>query len=288
MRKKVKQVSVLVNPAKSQVANITTQLKTLFSEKEIDAVWHRDKKSSYRHTKTPEPLSLPDDDMVIVLGGDGTLLQAARRTLEHQTPILGINAGSLGFLTSISGQDAIEGARRILKGDYALDHRSSLALKVFRDNKVIFEGWAMNEAVVARGQHSHLVSIDLHVGEELATSYACDGLILATPTGSTAYSVAAGGPILSPQAGVFVVTPICAHSLTNRPLVISDGVKVRFMIPEGSPGLVMHADGIQCCQLHSGDYLELSKSTHRVSLVHLPETTFYSILRQKLHWSGRA
>ncbi len=288
MQKEVRQVSVLVNPVKSGVDALVKDLKKLFKQQGVKSHWYKDRKSSYESTRELTPISNRGDDMIFVIGGDGTLLQAARRSRASKIPILGINAGSLGFLTSISGDNAIDGVKRVLAGDYSIDARSALNFRQLRKRKVVKSHWALNESSITRGEHSHLVSIDLHVGNELATSYACDGLILATPTGSTAYSVAAGGPILSTHADVFVLTPICAHSLTNRPLVIADDEKVKFSIPEGSPSLQLHADGIPCGVLRGGDVLEFKRSPNGVKLVHLPEISFYSILRQKLHWSGTA
>jgi len=276
----------LVNPAKTGVKELVAGLKTRFRSRGVKVRWFRDRKSSYESTRRLSSIYQRGDDMIIVIGGDGTLLQAARRTQGKKIPILGINAGSLGFLTSISGENAIAGVSRVLDGDYCVDPRSALQFRQMRKRKVIKSYWALNELSITRGEHSQMVKIDLHVGNNLATSYACDGLILATPTGSTAYSVAAGGPLLSSHADVFVLTPICAHSLTNRPLVVADDEKVKFSIPEKSPSLQLHADGIPCGVLCGGDVIEFKRAPTRVHLVHLPETSFYSILRQKLHWSG--
>ncbi|MEM6600604.1 MAG: NAD(+)/NADH kinase [Verrucomicrobiota bacterium] len=288
MQKKIRQLSVLVNPAKSGVQLLVSDLKKLFREQGIRVRWLKDRKSSYESTRRLAPVYTQGDDLIIAIGGDGTLLQAARRNQGKKIPILGINAGSLGFLTSIPGENAVKGVRRVLSGEYGIDCRSALQFRQFRKRKVLQSHWALNESAITRGEHSQMVKIDLHVGNSLATSYACDGIILATPTGSTAYSIAAGGPLLSTHADVFVLTPICAHSLTNRPLVVADDEKVKFSIPEKSPSLQLHADGIPCGVLRGGDFLEFKRAPARVQLVHLPETSFYSILRQKLHWSGAA
>lgn len=286
MQKKIKQVSVLVNPAKVGSQELVSGLKRLFHERGVKASWLRDRKSSYESTRRLSPVCNRGDDMIMVIGGDGTMLQAARRNQGKKVPILGINAGSLGFLTSISSENAVNGVSRVLEGDYCIDRRAALQFRQLRKRKVIKSHWALNESSITRGELSQMVKIDLHVGNALATSYACDGIILATPTGSTAYSMAAGGPLLSTHADVFVLTPICAHSLTNRPLVVSDDEKVKFSIPENSPPLQLHADGIPCGVLRGGDVIEFKRAPQRVHLVHLPEMSFYSILRQKLHWSG--
>jgi len=288
MQKKIKQVSVLVNPAKSGAQQLVLDLKQLFAEQGIQARWLKDRKSSYESTRRLAPIYQRGDDLIIAIGGDGTLLQAARRNQGKKTPILGINAGSLGFLTSIPGENAVKDVRRVLAGEYGIDCRSALQVRQLRNRKVIKSHWALNEAAITRGEHSQMVKIDLHIGNALATSYACDGLIMATPTGSTAYSIAAGGPLLSTHADVFVLTPICAHSLTNRPLVVADDERVKFAIPDQSPSLQLHTDGIPCGVLRGGDVVEFKRATAPVRMVHLPETSFYSILRQKLHWSGTA
>lgn len=286
MPEKIDKVTVLVNPAKVEEGKLIDELKALLKRRGVDAEWQRDQKKLYASTRDSPDLGREGDQMILVIGGDGTLLQAARRSLKFTVPLLGINKGSLGFLTSVSGDDCIGRVERILDGDYLVDTRQALECSRYRDEKETDTYWALNEVAVTRGRHSHLVHIDLLIDGELATSYASDGLILATPTGSTAYSVAAGGPILSQNAEVFVLTPICAHSLTNRPLVISDDEIIQFVIPEDSPELEVHTDGIRAGKLNAGDVLRFSKSKHRVGLVHLPEVSFYSILRKKLHWSG--
>ncbi|MGF1678282.1 MAG: NAD(+)/NADH kinase [Candidatus Methylacidiphilales bacterium] len=286
MRKKIKRVSVLVNPAKTGVSRLVAEIREEFSLRGIDAVWHRDRKINYGGAQRLASLAREEDQLVMVIGGDGTLLQAARRLQGMPIPLLGINAGSLGFLTSLSGEQVLQQINRVLDGDYQLDRRACLECDHRRGNRILKSHWAMNEVAITRGAHSHLIRVDLKIGDEVATSYACDGLIMATPTGSTAYSVAAGGPILSPRAKVFVVTPICAHSLTNRPLVVGEEEEVQFVVPDKGALLRVNVDGVPGGMMAAGDRLVFRRARHGVMLAHLPEGTFYSILKQKLHWSG--
>jgi len=283
----IKKLTVLTNPSKDGVEAVAGEVKTIFQSRGIDAAWHVDERDNYHGDCSPGELGRPDDQIIVVLGGDGTLLQAARRSRQFRIPLLGINMGSLGFLTSLSDDEKLAAnIHRILDGDYEIDQRMTLQCAHVRSEREIARYWAMNEAAVTRGKLSHLVQIDLHIASGLATSYAADGLILATPTGSTAYSVAAGGPILSSHARVFVLTPICAHSLTNRPLVVSDTENVEFILPEGSPDLQLYTDGILRGCVRASDKLSFQRSPDPVGLVHLKERSYYSILRQKLHWSG--
>jgi NAD+ kinase len=227
-------------------------------------------------------------DLIIAVGGDGTLLQAVRRTYGSGIPLVGVNAGRLGFLTSVPPEEVDAALARILEGDYVVGSRTVLALEVRRAGKRILETWALNEMVVNRGHHSHLVCLDLLHGTRPLNSYLCDGLIVATATGSTAYSLSAGGPIVSSASDTFVITPICAHALTNRPLVVGSTEQFSVAVPAKSPSLHLQVDGFTYMALKSGDRVSFRKASRDVELVHLPERDFYSVLRQKLRWSGTA
>jgi NAD+ kinase len=286
MGKKIRQVSVLVNPGKSGVGELLKQLKSLFRTHGVKSRFIEDKRSNHRMASTKSPVHRRGDEMIIVAGGDGTLLQAARRSVGSGIPLLGINAGSLGFLTTLPREGVSQALPRILMGEYAISSRMALQVKVIRQRKVIERGWALNEAALTRGPHARLVSLIMHLNGNFRTEYNCDGLIVATPTGSTGYSVAAGGPLLSTSADVLCVTPICAHSLTNRPLVVNRNEKIKVEIPAKSPGILLHTDGLRCARLKSGDMIEYAPARETVPLARLPEVDFYSVLRQKLRWSG--
>ncbi|MEO0453243.1 MAG: NAD(+)/NADH kinase [Verrucomicrobiota bacterium] len=286
MGKQIRQVTVLVNPSKSGVNELVIQIKEVFKEKGVKARFIKDSRSAHDRASKPKALHAKGDDMIMVAGGDGTLLQAARRTIGTGIPILGINAGNLGFLTTIPKDGVCNGLPRVLKGEYEISNRLALEVTVLRKGKTFQCGWALNEAVITRGGHARLVTLTMRLNSEFDTQYACDGIIVATPTGSTAYSIAAGGPLLSTMAQVICITPICAHSLTNRPLVVNDKEKIVIELPPVSPELFLHTDGLLCSELKPGDRIQYEGAKDAVPLARLPEANFYDVLRQKLSWSG--
>jgi len=288
MGKKIKQVTVLVNPGKAGIKPLRALLDATFSDYGIRARFIEDQRRAHRDATRPVALHRKGDDMIIVAGGDGTLLQAARRSAGSGVPLLGINAGSLGFLTSLP-REAVESALpRILMGDYEISARMAIEVSIHRGGKVEERGWALNECAFTRGPHARLVSLRLHLNNRFSTEYDCDGLIVATPTGSTAYSMAAGGPLMSTMAEVLSITPICAHSLTNRPLVINKDETVRIEIPRPSPAILLHTDGLKCSRLRAEDCIDIRPAPHPVPLARVPEVDFYEVLRQKLRWSGKS
>lgn len=286
MGKKIRQVSVLVNPGKSGVTALVKHLGEIFREHGVRARFLEDRRSHHHRASPQASVCRRGDDLIIVAGGDGTLLQAARRSIGSSIPLLGINAGSLGFLTTLPREGVAEAIPRILTGEYEVSSRMALEVNVLREGRILERGWALNEAALTRGAHARLISLMMHLNGSFSTEYDCDGLIVATPTGSTGYSVAAGGPLLSICADVLCVTPICAHSLTNRPLVVHRDEKIRIEIPPGSPGILLHTDGLKCARLKSGDLIDYQAASDPVLLAQLPGADFYSVLRKKLRWSG--
>lgn len=282
MRSKVKKVLVVLNPDKTAVRQMERELKDIFSEFGIRVRWM----TAAKPTSAIRAIKTNKEDMIIVGGGDGTLLQVARRLDSKKIPLLGINLGSLGFLTSIPKNEICCALPRVLSGDYEVSRRMALQFRVLRKGKIVKQGWALNDAIVARGNHSHMIRLNTSINDECVTQYHCDGLIFATPTGSTAYSLSAGGPVISPNTSAFSVTPICAHSITNRPLIVDDKEKIRVTIPLRSPSIVLQADGVTFLKLHSRDQIEIFAAKEPALLAHLPEANFYRIVSQKLRWSG--
>lgn len=286
MHTPIRRVTVVVNPGKKGAKAASADLRRIFARRGIKAEWLE------AHEPGEDPavhdLARCADDMILVLGGDGTLLQAARRSVGSGVPLLGINAGSLGFLTSIPRERVRTSLPRVLDGEWQASPRLSLAVRVIRGGRTAARGWALNEAVVFRGRHAHIIRLSVEVSGHHLSDYQCDGLIVATPTGSTAYSLSAGGPILSPEAAAVVVTPICAHALTNRPMVLDAGSVVRVEVPKRSPGLALSADGSPNIELEPGDVVEVRKDGRSIELAYLPDSGFYQVLRHKLRWGGSA
>lgn len=230
-------------------------------------------------TQVPE-----DTECVITLGGDGTLIQAARDLAGRNIPILGINRGTLGYLTQISRTEEIEPALSVLlSGDYKLEERMMLDGCTYRDGKAVYQDIALNEIVMTRGQHLKMLRFKVFVNEEFFNEYHADGLIAATPTGSTAYNLSAGGPIIVPDSRMMVLTPICSHALNARSIVLSsdDRIRVEIMGRESNCHAAVF-DGDTVAELYPGDSIEICRSEIRTTLIKLKNISFLDNLRNKM------
>ena len=228
----------------------------------------------------------PACDLLVVLGGDGTILRALHHLRGNVPPIFGINLGSLGFLTGVSSEDWHRAVDSIAAGDFRLSVRTLLRVELESGGRVREAFTGLNDAVVSRGHHSQLIKVEVLVdGEELCV-YNADGLIVATPTGSTAYSMSAGGPLLLPDSACFVLTPICPHVLTNRSTVMSDDARLELRLVGGGPGVTVNVDGQEIRDFGADDVLRVSRAEGTLRLATLPGRTFSEVLREKLKWSG--
>ncbi len=226
-------------------------------------------------------------DLTAVIGGDGTMLHAVSRLGDFQKPVAGINIGTLGFLTTCTDGELDAFAQAVAEGRFSTSVRTLLRASVHRNDGSVEEFTALNEITLARGQTGRLISLRVMVNGELLNNYRADGLIVATPTGSTAYSLSAGGPLIAPGAAVFLITPICPHSLSQRALVVPDCrvIEVHSDNPTGEP-MLFTVDGRDCVQIKPGDHIEVWKSTTSFHLLQLEGRSFYEALRQKLGWQG--
>ena len=225
-------------------------------------------------------------DLLVVLGGDGTILRVVHRVGTALRPIFGINLGSLGFLTCLGPNEVERAVESIVTGDFTLSNRSLLKVELLSTHSPAQTFFALNDAVISRGERSKLVKIDVRIDGAVLTNFNADGLIVATPTGSTAYSLSAGGPILLPDTGVFVITPVCPHVLTNRSTVVSyhSIVEARLSVPGQEVFISM--DGQASVEMRLDEVLRISQSDRVLPLAMLPERPFSKVLRQKLKWSG--
>ncbi len=282
----IRRVTVILNAGKPAAEAVRAEMAAVFRRLGVDVRWRRALSGTRADSMVRADLAHERMDLVIVGGGDGTMLETARRMIGSEVPILGINLGSLGFLTSVR-RDEIEAVLpRVLAGDFVTSDRMALAVRVVRGRKTVAKAWALNEVVVFRGVRSHMIRVDVHVGSELLSRYLCDGMMVSTPTGSTAYCLSAGGPVLSPEARVLALVPVCAHALTSRPVVVGADEPISLRVPADGAGMVLQADGREAGELRAGDSIQFSTAPGRTRLVHLPEAGFYSILREKLKWSG--
>lgn len=229
-------------------------------------------------------------DLVVVLGGDGSLIGVARLSYSSPVPVIGFHHGDFGFLTGGDRSDVYSTLERILAGEYSLEHRTLLAVSVYRGGRRVFRSQALNDAVVSHGRVSRLVELDVSVDGQHLASYKGDGLVVATPTGSTAYSLSAGGPVVEPTMGAILITPISAHTLSLRPLVVPDRSSIRVCVPAdsaGSDGAVLTLDGQEWFALEAGDEVRATKSRNRAAIVRGVGEGFFDVLRRKLHWGAR-
>jgi NAD+ kinase len=224
---------------------------------------------------------------VLVLGGDGTLLQAVNEGSFPAPPILGINTGTLGFLSGAGPADFEQVLDEWNAGGALLSERSLLSVEVLRDGQIFWHGRALNEVVVSRGERSRVIRLDVDIDGVMLTEYNADGLIVATPTGSTAYSLSAGGPVLAPNSGVFVVTPICPHVLTNRSVIVNEGSTIEIRSRAGQEGACLTLDGRPPLSVVAGDLIRIRRSKQALRLVFPSGLPFFEVLRQKLKWSGK-
>ena len=224
-------------------------------------------------------------DLLIVFGGDGTMLRIARQVAGQSTPIVGINLGGLGFLTVIQSQQLPHALEQIWAGKTRLEHRCLIEAFGCANGIDVHEA-ALNDFVIGRGAAPRLIELDVTVNEENLTRYRCDGLIVCTPTGSTAYSLAAGGAVVSPTAQVFTLTPICPHTLSNRSVIIGLDATIQVRAVSSRAETVLTADGQVSHPLAQGDTITIRRSERQVHLLQLADTSFFDTLRRKLNWRG--
>jgi len=225
--------------------------------------------------------------LVVVLGGDGTMLAAARSVARTGIPILGVNLGSLGFLTEVPLPDLYPTLEAVHEKRCRIESRAMLHCSLLRQEKRVAEYDALNDIVVSKSALARIVDFDVEIDSQFVSNYKADGLIVATPTGSTAYSLAAGGPILAPDVKAFVVTPVSPHALTNRPLVVRDAAEIVLIVRTTQEGAFLSVDGQVGIAVQDGDRIICAKSKHEVRLVRLENRTFFDVLRTKLKWGER-
>jgi NAD+ kinase len=226
-----------------------------------------------------------ESDLLLVFGGDGTMLRAARETAGLGTPLLGVNIGGLGFLTAVSSDHLADALKNVWEGELKFESRALIEVSGRCQGRNV-RATALNDIVVSRGAVSRLISLDVSVDGEIITRYRCDGLIVSTPTGSTAYSLAAGGAIVLPTADVFTLTPICPHALSNRSLIMPLSSAICIKSSNPLPATILSADGQLVAELDPGDLVTIRRSRRAVRLVRLADSSFLEAMRRKLHWRG--
>jgi len=285
---KIRRIGLIGNLEKADCATIVRQAAKLIERagRKVICDFETARLARCKHDVRANAKSLAHDvDLLLVFGGDGTMLGVAREIAGSPTPILGVNIGGLGFLTGVPSDDLPRALKCVWNGEFRFESRDLLEATGIGNGDKIRET-ALNDIVVSRGAVSRLIALDVSVDGEPITRYRCDGLIISSPTGSTAYSLAAGGPIVLPTAEVFCLTPISPHSLSNRSIILPLSSAIRIKAINPLPATLLSADGQVVAELAAGDEVTIRRSRRSVRLIQLAEGSFLKALRRKLHWRG--
>ena len=267
---KIGTVVIVTKPHQPEVAKVASELASWFQEKGIRA--------------SMDPDSAEKADLCVVVGGDGTLLSAARLMGEHQVPILAINYGGLGFLTEVTRDEMYSALEGVLSGSTVTNSRMMMDVAVHRGSALVEAYQALNDVVIHKGTLARIIELDAHVDGQYVSRFRSDGLILSTPTGSTAYNVSAGGPIVYPTMAAIIMTPIASHTLTNRPLVLPPESHVEITLRSIPDDVYVTVDGQVGLKLEPGDRVIVRKSQRSVQLIAPAGKDFFDVLRDKLKW----
>ncbi|TAM81813.1 MAG: NAD(+) kinase [Acidobacteria bacterium] len=285
----IKKIGIVSKPKKAEIREIVPHLVEWLRERDIEVSIDKETGSILESSeKVLTRNELPGKvDLLVVLGGDGTLLAAARALYRHEVPIFAVNLGDLGFLTVITRDELYPALEGVLSGNYRSERRVQIEGELVRTDEVLSSFRALNDVVLNKGAIARIQDFEVYADGEFISNYKSDGLIVATPTGSTAYSLAAGGPVVSPSVEAFIITPICAHTLTNRPLVLRDSARIEIVVKSQREAAYLTVDGQVGIATHSEDIIRVRKSDSFVELIQPPQRNYYEILRQKLKWGER-
>jgi len=262
------------------------EFESWLSARQIRVIRKESLPPSRRRSEAQQPTAPHDLFCVFVLGGDGTFLSAARWIGEHNTPILGVKFGEVGFLAELTEEVMFSAADAILNSEFSTVERMRLLVTVLREGKEIASEPVLNDIVINKGALARLARIETWIDDQYLTTYRADGLIVATPTGSTAYSLAAGGPVIHPSVPAILMTPICPFTLTNRPLIVPDSACVKIRLVRKSSDIMLTFDGQTGMEITEKDTIIVRKSPHPVNMIVMPERHYFEVLKTKLRWSG--
>ncbi|MGB9234351.1 MAG: NAD(+)/NADH kinase [Terriglobales bacterium] len=284
----IKTVAIVSKPDRPELSEVLPPLCRWLKERGYNVVMDNESAGYYsgQVAMAREEFGEVSPDLALVLGGDGTLLSASRAVASSGTLILGINLGTLGFLTEVQLSGLYPALEAIENGHYIVDSRSMLSCSLLRNGATLTTHVALNDLVVSKSAIARLNSFQLYVDSEFVSSYKADGLIIATPTGSTAYSLGAGGPILKPDVQAFLITPVSPHGLTHRPVVVRDTVVIEIRVNTGQEQAYLSLDGQVGMPVQEGDLVRCVKAEHRAKLLRF-QKTFFEVLSTKLKWGDR-
>lgn len=284
----MRKIGIIAKTNLTYPAEVVVDLIKWLREKKIEVFFDRETAGAIGLESKQSRLEIiPMVDLLIVLGGDGTLLSVARLIAGRPVPVMGVNMGNLGFLTEITRDEMIPVLKRILDGDFETEERMLLDIKVLRESEKIAEHKVLNDIVVNKGALARIVDLDVKVNNQFVTSYRSDGLIISTPTGSTAYSLAAGGPIVYPTLNALILAPICPFNLNNRPIIIPDDVSIEVQLATEHEDVHITLDGQVGLEMRYKDVIEIKRSKDSVKLIKAPDKNHYEVLRKKLKWGER-
>jgi NAD+ kinase len=283
----IARVGICLKPDRDRAEPLIRSLLEWFGERDIDVVCDEESAKAAGCASVPREELAASVDLVVAMGGDGTLLSVARAVGTRGVPILGINLGTLGFLTEVGVDEMIPALEQVIAGKVSAESRLRLEVLVSRAGGEVARFLALNDAVISNIALSRMIELIVYADDVAVTTYHADGLIVATPTGSTAYSLSAGGPLLLPGSGVVVLTPICPHSLTQRPVVFPQSAVIAVEVETRGSQAVLTVDGQEGVELEEGDRVQVRRSPYPAQIIGSPYRNRYDILRAKLRWGQR-
>jgi NAD+ kinase len=290
----MKRIGVIGKQNKPEVLTLTRNLADWLRPREIEVYIEKEVEGLFSPPLSGPYLNCVDRkeiptlvEMIIVFGGDGTLLSVARQAWNRNIPILGVNLGGLGFMTEITLEELYPVLEKVLLGDFKTDEREVLRVAVIRKGERVAEYHVLNDAVINKGALARIIDLETTIDGEYVNTFKSDGLIISTPTGSTAYNLSAGGPIVYPSLHTIVITPICPHTLTNRPLIVPDDLKIQALLKSPHQEVVLTLDGQIGFPLEFEDIVEARKAEGKILLIKSPYRHYFELLREKLKWGAR-
>ena len=282
-----KTIGLIAHPRKGGVSEVIRAVRDEFAKHGIPVRLEQEAAPLVGEKSSADIAQLAaETDLLVVLGGDGTILNVAGHLGGNIKPIFGINVGSLGFLTCSTSADYRDAVAAVANGKISFSERTMLQVQVMSEGKAGDKMIGLNDAVLSRGKLSRLILLQVRVDGEYLTEFNADGIIVTTPTGSTAYSLSAGGPIMAPESGVFVITPICPHVLTNRSVIVREESLIEIEVSDPDDPVYLAVDGRDPSLLKFGDVVRVRRTDNKLPLAVMPDVSFFGVVRQKLKWSG--
>jgi NAD+ kinase len=282
----MKRIGIIAKGNKPEAIQVVKELIGWLKDHKVECFVDADIAKAVSHPALDKQEMAGTVEMVVVLGGDGTLLAAARALQKKQVPILGVNLGGLGFLTEITLAELYPMLEAILRGEYKTDERMLLEARVWRKEKVVDKFQVLNDVVINKGALARIIELETSVDQAYLTTFRSDGLVISTPTGSTGYSLSAGGPIVYPSLQSIIITPICPHTMTNRPIIVPDEATITVTLCSADQEVFLTLDGQVGFKMELCDRVEVKKGEGFVRLIKSPARSYFEVLRQKLMWGA--